>query len=32
MAIEQCSVLFKRNVMMAGEGQGLLYYLIKDIV
>ena len=32
MAIEQCSGLFKRKVMMASEGQGLLYYLIKDIV
>ena len=32
MAVQQCSVLFKRNVMVASEGQGLLYYLIKDIV
>ena len=32
MATEQGSVLFKRDVVMASEGQGLLIYLIKDIV
>ena len=32
MAIEQGSVLFKRKVMMASKGQGLLLNLIKDIV